>query len=116
MTILQVNPANLRSGAGSIDAEKATVAGLAVPDATAAMAGLTGFATAGVLAAAHDAVVSALKVAGGRFELMAALLRQTADTFEIADLVTPGLVKPPWMSQHVGEGLTAMGEMNLSRH
>lgn len=115
MTILEVTPTNLRSGAESIDAEKSSVAGLAVPDATAAMAGLPGFATAAVLPAAHDAVVSALKIASGRFELFAALLRQTATTFELADLVTPGLLAAPWMSQHVGEGLTAMGDMNLSR-
>ena len=112
---LKVSPDNLRTGAGLIDAEKAVIADLHVPDTATAASGLTGFATAGTLSPAHDAAVSALRVAGGRFEQMANLIRETATTFELASMVSPGLLKPAWLSQHIGEGLTAMGDMNLSR-
>ncbi len=44
-----------------------------------------GFATAAQLSAVRDAVVSALKVAGGRYEQMALLFRNAADTFAEAD-------------------------------
>jgi hypothetical protein len=112
---VKVTPNELRAGAGKLDAEKTVVAGIAVPDETAAKAGLEGFATAAKLSPADDAVKSALKVAGGRFEQMAGLVRDTANTFELADTLTPGLLKQPWMSQQVADGLTAMGGMNLSR-
>ncbi|GLE55935.1 hypothetical protein BKG69_06495 [Mycobacteroides chelonae] len=112
---LKVTPNELRAGANSIDAEKAVIAGIAVPDETAAKAGLEGFVTASKLSAADDAVKSALKIVGGRDEIMANLLRNTGNTFELADTLAPGLMKPPWMSQQVATGLTGMGDMNLSR-
>lgn len=112
---LKVTPDNLRVGAKSIDAEKAVIGGINVPDEGAASAGLQGFATATQLSAADDAVKSAFKVAGGRFELIAKLCQDTATTFELTDMVTGGFLPPTWMSQQVGDGLTAMGDMNLSR-
>jgi hypothetical protein len=115
VTNVRVTPSELRAGADKIDTEKTTVTGLSVPDPNTATAGLTGFATAAALSPAHDAVVSALKVAGGRFEVMGRLFRNTATDFEMADVVVPGVYQQPWMSQHVGDGLTAMGDMNLSR-
>lgn len=111
---LKVTPDELRSGARKLDGEAAAIAAISVPDHTSAAAGLSGFATAATLPPAHDAVVSALKVAGGRFELVSRLLSNTAGTFELADML--GLVKPPWMSQQIADGLTDMGDMNLSRH
>lgn len=86
--------------------------GLTVPDAKAAMAGLTGFTTAATLPDAHDAMVSSLKVVGGRFEHMAELFRTTANTFALASMTMPGTLKPQWMSQQIGGGLTAMGDLN----
>ncbi len=61
---LRVTPSELRSGASKLDAEKAVIAGIVVPDETAAKAGLEGFETAGKLSAANDAVKSALKIVG----------------------------------------------------
>ncbi|MDP7707660.1 MULTISPECIES: hypothetical protein [unclassified Mycobacterium] len=114
MANFSVTPDSVRAGAGKIGTESALVSGLAVPDPAAAAAGLAGFVTAAQLSAARDAVVSALKVAGGRCEQMALLFRNAADAFALADLVTPGLLRPSWLSQQVGDGLTAMGEMNLT--
>lgn len=114
MANFNVTPDSVRAGAGKIGTESALVSGLAVPDPAAAAAGLAGFVTAAQLSAARDAVVSALTVAGGRYEQMALLFRNAADTFALADLVTPGLLRPSWLSQQVGDGLTAMGEMNLT--
>ncbi|MCV7247844.1 hypothetical protein H7J07_06365 [Mycobacterium koreense] len=58
--------------------------GLPVPDSTAVSSGLAGFSTAASLAGAHEAVVSALKTVGGRFERMAQMCRTTADAFELS--------------------------------
>ncbi|MFT9573310.1 hypothetical protein ACM0BF_14150 [Mycobacteroides abscessus subsp. abscessus] len=112
---LKVTPNELRAGANSIDAEKAVITGIAIPDETAAVTGLEGFVTASKLSAADDAVKSALKIVGGRDEIMANLLRNTGNAFEFASSFFPGSVTPPWMSQQVGNGLTGMGDMNLSR-
>ncbi|AMW17994.1 MULTISPECIES: hypothetical protein [Mycobacteroides] len=115
MTI-RVTPSELRAGADKIDAEKAVVAGITVPDESAAKAGLEGFVTAAKLSAADDAVKSALKIVGGRDEIMANLLRNTGNTFElVSSTLAPGLLTPPWMSQQVATGLTGMGDINLSR-
>ncbi|KRQ31306.1 MULTISPECIES: hypothetical protein [Mycobacteroides] len=113
---LKVTPNELRAGANSIDAEKAVITGIAIPDETAAVTGLEGFVTASKLSAADDAVKSALKIVGGRDEIMANLLRNTGNTFElVSSTLAPGLLTPPWMSQQVATGLTGMGDMNLSR-
>ncbi|BDB45226.1 MULTISPECIES: hypothetical protein [Mycobacterium] len=112
---LRVTPSELRSGASKLDAEKAVIAGIVVPDETAAKAGLEGFETAGKLSAANDAVKSALKIVGGRDEIMANLFRNTGNAYELSDLTLGGTVKPPWMSEQVAAGLTGMGDMNLSR-
>ncbi|OHV05137.1 hypothetical protein BKN37_07015 [Mycobacterium talmoniae] len=110
---MKITPENVRAGADRISAENTTVTGVDVPDATAAMAGLTGFKTAATLADAHDATKSSFKVVGGRYERMAQLCRDTANTFELADLIAPGLVSAsPWMSKKIGDGLTAMGDLN----
>ncbi|GAB1811856.1 hypothetical protein [Mycobacterium sp. MUNTM1] len=53
-----ITPANVLAGAERIGAENGVVTGISVPDATAAMAALPGFATAATLADAHDRVLS----------------------------------------------------------
>jgi hypothetical protein len=112
---LRVTPENVRAGADRIGAENASVTCIAVPDATAAAAGLPGFATAGVLVAAHDGVVSSLKAVGGRYQQMQHLCKQAADTYALADLIAPGLLPPTWLSQQVGDGMTGLGDLNTAR-
>jgi hypothetical protein len=85
------------------------VTGTAVPDATAAMAGLPGFATAGTLADAHDRVQACLKAVGGRYEQMAELCRDCTKRFQLADLMMPGQTSLPSM---LGDGLGGMGDLN----
>lgn len=106
---LQITPQNVRAGADRIGAEKATVTGIAIPDGTAAMSGLPGFATAAALADAHDRVVASLMVVGGRYERMAELCRNCAKQFELADLVRPGVMSLPKM---LGDGLGGLGDLN----
>ncbi|BBZ83089.1 hypothetical protein MABM_30050 [Mycobacteroides abscessus] len=110
--ILKVTPNELRGGANRLDDEKTTVSGIAVPDHSSAASGLAGFASASKLYRAHDTVSAALQVSGDRFGQMGSLLRETATTFEfVSSTLAPGAVKEPWMSTHVAEGLTAMGDM-----
>lgn len=109
---LKITPENVRGGADRISTEKTTVIGIAVPDASAAIAGLMGFSTCATLADAHDAVVSSLKMIGSRYERMAELCRTTADAFELASMTMPGILPKTWMSQQIGYGLTGMGDLN----
>lgn len=51
---MKVDPTNVRAGAGKVDGAHADVSKLQAPLSLSAAAGLKGFATAGVLQAAHD--------------------------------------------------------------
>jgi hypothetical protein len=104
-----ITPDNVLAGAGRIAAENGTVTGIAVPDATSAMAGLPGFAAAGTLADAHDRVESSLKAVGGRCDRMAQVCRDCAKKFQLADLMMPGQMSLPTM---LSDGLGGMGDLN----
>lgn len=85
------------------------VTGIAVPDATAAMTDLPSFATAGVLADAHDRVEASLKAVGGRCGRMAQLCQNCVKRFQLADLMLPGETSLPSM---LSDGLGGMGDLN----
>ena len=113
MTLLKVTPDNLRAGATKIDGARSSVAGLPAPDVTKAQAGLVGFGTYAVLPSVHDVTGAAFKHISERFGHMADICRETANTFEATDIKQPGTRKPEWMSQQVGDGLTAMGDLSV---
>lgn len=104
---MKVDPANVRAGAGKVDAAHADVEKITVPDCVGACAGLTGFATAGVLAEAADASQASVRVLGGRFDEMHQLLRRCADSYEHQDGKT-GVS----LTQLVGTGMTSLGDLN----
>jgi len=112
--ILKVTPEHLKTAATTIDGESSSVSGATVPDPSSAVGKLSGFATASVLQNAHDRTASALTVVSKRFSTMGTLLRDTGDTFALMDMVNPSLVTPELMSDKVGDGLAAMGDLNAT--
>ena len=86
-----------------------TVTKIAVPDPTAAIAGLPGFATAETVASAHDEVASSLQVVGGRYERMAQICRDCVKEFELADLMMPGMMSLPTV---VSDGFGGLGNLS----
>ncbi|WP_459972661.1 hypothetical protein [Mycobacterium sp. MUNTM1] len=102
-------PANVLAGAERIGAENGVLTGISVPGATAAMAGLPGFATAATLADAHDRVQASLKAVGGRYENMAQICRGCTKRFQLADLIMPGQMSLPSM---LSDGFGGMGDLN----
>lgn len=106
---LKVDLPNVRAGAGKIDDAKADMAKISVPAPGAAAAGLSGFATAGALFAASDAIAESLKVVEGRYEEMAQVIRRAADAYERTDNVT---ANGQSLSDRVGTQLWSMGELN----
>ncbi|MHA7651176.1 hypothetical protein ACX9NE_20385 [Mycobacterium sp. ML4] len=85
---LKVDLPNVRAGANKIDDAKVDVGQISVPAPGAAAVGLSGFATAGALFAASDAIAKSLKVVAGRYEEMAQVIRHAADAHERADNAT----------------------------
>lgn len=112
--VLKVTPEHLRQAATAIDTEAATVSGLTVPSPATAITELAGLECSSVLQTAHDHTGAALTVVAKRFTTMASLCRETGDTFELLDLLSAGTAKPEWMSDRVGDGLAAMGDLNAT--
>lgn len=104
---MKVDPANVRRGADKVDGAGAEVEKIRVPDCVAACAGLTGFATAGVLVGAAEASQTSVRVLSGRFDEMGQLLRRSADSYEHQDNTTRAS-----LTQLVGAGLTSLGDLN----
>lgn len=109
---LEVTPANVRAGAGKIDAENSAVTGLPVPQVAGAAADLPGFATAEALAGADDAVKTSLNIVGDRYVRMAELCRRAVKDFSLVDLLLPG--QDDWLSERIGEQLHDMGDLNAA--
>lgn len=107
---MKVDPANVRQGAGKVDGAGADVSKLKAPDSSGAASGLKGFATAGALPAASDAVKTSLTVVAGRYEQMGVLLRRSADSYEHQDDKTAVS-----LTQRVGDGLTSLGDLNAAK-
>lgn len=105
---LEVNPPNVRAGAGKIAVAASEVGKITVPAPGAAAAGLSGFATGGALFGAYGAVLDSLKVMGGRFQEMADVIRGAADAYEHADNPTAN----PSLSDRVGRQLWSLGDLN----
>lgn len=104
---MKVDPANVRSGADKVNGAHSDVSKISVPDPGSATSGLKGFATAGVLSAAHDGVKASLGVVAGRYDEMGQLLRRNADSYEHQDSKTAVS-----LTQMVGTGLTSLGDLN----
>lgn len=104
---MKVDPTNVRQGAGKVDGAHTDVSKLYAPLPYSAAAGLEGFATAGVLTAAEDAVKTSLEVVGGRFDVMGQLLRRAADMYEHVD--NKSAVS---LTQLAANGLASLGDLN----
>lgn len=107
---MKVDPANVRQGAGKVDGAGADVSKLKAPDAGGAASGLKGFATAGALPGATEAVKTSLTVVAGRYDQMGALLRRSAEGYEHQDGKTAVS-----LTQMVGDGLTSLGDLNAAK-
>ena len=113
--VLSMTFENVRGGASKIDEVKTQIAGIAVPDVTVAVAGLTGLSCAGELVPAHDAMKTSLEVAGGRYETMGMLIRKVADDFERASSSLDPKVVPQTLSTLATSALESVGELNTTR-
>lgn len=106
---MKVDPANVRGGADKVDGAQAEVSKLKAPDAGGAASGLKGFATAGVLPEASDAVKTSVTVVAGRYDQVGGLLRRSADSYEHQD--NKNAVP---LTQMVGNEMASLGDLNAA--
>ncbi|MBV0918239.1 hypothetical protein KC238_13360 [Mycobacteroides chelonae] len=113
--VLAVSPENVRAGANKIADAKTAVAGVSAPNASAAIAGLSGMATALVLSGAQQAVTDSLHVIGGRYENMAERIRGAVTMFMIVSSSLEPPTRAAALSGIVNKTLTTVGDMNSAR-
>lgn len=110
---LEVNPANVRAGAGKVSAAKTEIAGIQAPDAAKAASGLMGFGTAGALLGVKEAVADSLSVVGGRYDELGQLIGRAVGDFERADqrgLDSNG--RQAKLTDRVSAAMGSVGDMN----